>query len=127
MRKQIVKNKILTVAIVGLAFASFYSNAFAWGHGGGRYEYRGGRWHTHGWFGLDLVVGFPPMGQLLQHPVGYTTVVIGGVSYYCYDNMYYRLYPSGYVVVAPPVGAVVTALPPGCSPVMVTGSNLLLL
>ncbi|MFA7234569.1 MAG: hypothetical protein WC076_10710 [Terrimicrobiaceae bacterium] len=35
-------------------------------------------------------------------PTGYATVLRGGVTYYTYDDVYYRTVPGGYVVVPRP-------------------------
>ena len=40
----------------------------------------------------------------------------GNSPYAYYGGTYYQPGPSGYVVVAPPVGVVVPVLPPGCAP-----------
>ncbi|HSU55044.1 MAG TPA: DUF6515 family protein [Candidatus Dormibacteraeota bacterium] len=46
-------------------------------------------------------------------PGGYRPLYFGGITYYYDDGTYYEPGPSGYQVVAPPVGAVVPALPEG--------------
>lgn len=100
-----------------LILALSCSNAFAWGHGGERYHYRGGRWHSSsGWFWFDFGVSALTIGAIAETlPPRYTTVVVSGVPYYYYDNVYYRAYPSGgYVVVPAPVttsAVVVNATP----------------
>lgn len=45
------------------------------------------------------------MGEL---PFGYVRVVIGGVVYYRYDDIFYRRDPMGYIVVNTPVEVVST-------------------
>ena len=124
MAKVISKNKLLVVTIICFSLVVSYSSAFAWGgHGGDRYHYRGGRWYSSGWFGLDVAVSALAIGAMVEGlPVGYTTVVIGGVPYYSYGGYYYRQYPYGYVVVPEPVVTpnVVYAPAPKATPVTVT-------
>ena len=50
-------------------------------------------------------------------PYGYVPLNVGGTPYYYYGGSYYETGPSGYVVVQPPVGAVVPDLPPGAETV----------
>jgi hypothetical protein len=59
------------------------------------------------WSGLRAGMNF---GVL---PSGYLSLSIGGQPCYYYQGVYYEPGPSGYVVVAPPLGAVVPELPPG--------------
>jgi len=49
-------------------------------------------------------------------PVGYAAVVVGGRRFFHYGGVYYEPAGSEYVVVAPPVGAVIAAVPEGCVP-----------
>jgi len=49
------------------------------------------------------------------------SIVIGGLRYYYCDGVFYRRHQRQYVVVAPPAGAVVTALPAGFVPVVING------
>ncbi|MDO3378504.1 DUF6515 family protein [Geoalkalibacter halelectricus] len=46
-------------------------------------------------------------------PRGHQRVVINQTSYYVHNHRYYTRAPGGYVLVAPPVGAVVATLPVG--------------
>src|SRR5579859_7062310 len=46
-------------------------------------------------------------------PPGYTSIYAAGNPYYYYDGVFYEPGASGYVVVTPPLGAVVGQLPPG--------------
>jgi hypothetical protein len=46
-------------------------------------------------------------------PSPYIRIVVGGVPYFYAQGMFYRPYGSRYVVVAAPMGAVVTTLPAG--------------
>jgi hypothetical protein len=57
-------------------------------------------------------------------PPGYFQFSIGGAPYYYYGGVYYAPQQNGYMVVAPPVGAVVPALPDGVETVVAGGSML---
>jgi hypothetical protein len=87
-------------------------NTGGW-HGGGWY---GGGYRTPpGWkiaaFATGLVIG----AAISTPPPYYNTVVVGGNNYIYSDGVF--LQPSGntYIVIAPPIGAVVPSLPDGCS------------
>jgi len=114
MSGTISKNKLWLIIALCIAMSLSTVSAFAWGgHGGGRYHYRGGRWYGPGWFGLEVAVSALAIGAVVEGlPVGYTTVVAGGIPYYYYGGYYYRSYPYGYVVVpAPVVATTVVAVP----------------
>ena len=65
-----------------------------------RYNYHDGRFFRPGWFGLEFSIVAPPFGAVVTRlPFGYRTIVVGGVPYYQYNNVYYRSCPTGYVVV----------------------------
>jgi Family of unknown function (DUF6515) len=68
-------------------------------------------------FGTGLAIG----AALNAPPPHYTTVVVSGTEYYYADGIYVQ--PSGgtHVVAAPPIGAVVTYLPEGCSTTISNG------
>ncbi len=55
-------------------------------------------------------------------PQGYVTFSVGNQPYYYYEGVYYEPGPSGYVVVTPPVGAVVSVLPPGVETLVANGT-----
>lgn len=57
-------------------------------------------------------------------PEGYFQFNLGNAPYYYYGGVYYEQQPSGYVVVAPPLGAIVPALPPGAEAIAVPGAIL---
>lgn len=46
-------------------------------------------------------------------PAGYISLLVGGLTHLYCEGLFYRHTPSGYVVVQPPIGALVPALPPG--------------
>lgn len=75
------------------------------------------RRHSYFWF------GFHPGMFLHVLPPDYSQVYVGGVPYFYDQGVYYQSSPSGYVVVSPPVGAIVPALPPGAETV-VAGSTV---
>ncbi len=92
------------VIVLCLIIVLCSSEAFAYGGYHGGHYYRGGRWYRHGWFGFDVAVSALTIGALVDSlPPRYTTVVVGGVPYYYYDNLYYRSCRGGYVVVPAPV------------------------
>jgi hypothetical protein len=61
--------------------------------------------------------------MLAKPPAAATTVVVTGSTYYYHDNAYYTKVMNGgavsYQVVAPPAGAIITALPANCQSVRV--------
>src|SRR5208282_923118 len=55
-------------------------------------------------------------------PAGYFTIWAGGTRYYYYDGLYYAYVGNGdYVLVNPPIGAYVNAIPPDFEPVLING------
>jgi hypothetical protein len=103
MKKQLLKSKWWIVALLCLMFLVPASLLLAWG----RYHWHGGGWHRWygpGWFGVYVGVPHIAIGAVVDAlPYGYSTVIIGGMPYYCYDSIYYRAIPEGYVVVPAPV------------------------
>ncbi len=93
--------KFLGFAVVGaLLFQAFPADA----HDG---------WHEdHRWGHGYVVRRIPP----------YRSIFWGGLSYLYAEGLFYRYTPSGYIIVEPPVGAVVPALPPTYSTVVVRGT-----
>ncbi len=51
------------------------------------------------------------------------TLTLGGIAYFYVDGLFYHHYPHGYVVVRPPIGAIVPALPLGYLIVTLHGTN----
>lgn len=79
---------------------------------GNPYYYHHGYWYRPYPRGGYVVVR-PPVGLFLAAlPIGFATLMIGGVAYYNYAGVYYRTAPGGYVVVDPPADYVVTAPAP---------------
>ena len=54
---------------------------------------------------------------------GYLPVYYGGVNYAYYGGYYYQPAATGYVVVKPPLGAIVPTLPPGATATTVNGQT----
>ena len=52
-------------------------------------------------------------------PAGYFQIGVRGHPYFYYQGVYYDNGPSGYVIVAPPLDAEVSELPPGVETVVV--------
>lgn len=118
MKKNTVGYKTGIVALAGAMLMMPCASAFARGHeerseharhevvvvDHHRYHYRDGRFYRPGWFGFEFAVIAPPIGAVVTFlPVGHRTVIVGGISYYYYDNVYYKACPTGYVVVPAPV------------------------
>ena len=60
------------------------------------------------------------MGAL---PNGYFSFDIGRSSYYYYNGIYYRPYGTGFMVITPPMGAIVYQLPPSAAPTQIDGEK----
>ncbi len=52
---------------------------------------------------------------------GYISLMVGELALLYSEGMFYRYTPAGYIVVTPPVGAVVPALPPGYTMIYESG------
>jgi len=71
---------------------------------GHSYHYYGGYFWAPGPFGFWIVN--PPIGiAVTVLPPRYTTVIVGGITYYYADTVYYTESTSGYVVVPAPQAA----------------------
>jgi hypothetical protein len=68
--------------------------------------------------------GFFPGGVVTTLPFGFQTFYVGGAPYYYSEGSYYQPDPSGYMAVAPPMGAAVPALPADAVPVAYNGQTL---
>lgn len=68
---------------------------------------------------------YAPHGRIVHSlPRGYMRLIIGGLEYFYWEGMFYRMMPDReYVIVPAPAGAVVNMLPPGPQPVMVDGTT----
>ena len=85
--------KTLGFFIIGVLFLQAVPAQAYWGRGW-RHDYYGHR--------------FGP---------GYLALTVAGLDYLYYQGLFYRYTPGGYIIVEPPVGAVVPALPVGYAPV----------
>ncbi len=96
-------------------------------------NYRG-RWYGGGWYGggyrvppawgwagfaTGLVIG----AAITTPPPYYSTVYVGSTTYIYSDGIFLEPSGSSYIVVRPPVGAVVTYLPEGCSMIQINNLN----
>ena len=105
-----VKGVLITAAVV-LVLLIQALPAQAWGWGRER-EHRG-PYFTHHYV--------PPGRYVRSLPGEYLRLLVGGMEYFYWEGMFYRMADNQYVVVPAPVGAVVTAIPPGCQPLIVDG------
>jgi hypothetical protein len=84
-------------------------------------RWRGGGWYGGGYrtppgwglatFATGLVIG----ATINTRPPYYSPVVVGGNNYIYSDGVFLQPRGNSYVVIAPPVGAVVPSIPEGCS------------
>lgn len=96
-----------------------YNNGY-W-RGGGWY---GGGYHVPpGWGWVGLTTGLIIGAAVAQPPPYYDTIYVGGSDYIYSDGVFLEPSGSEYVVVAPPVGAVVNYLPQGCTTTQTTGGT----
>lgn len=66
----------------------------------------------------------PAHGSVVAHlPHGHKTVHVGKMRYFYHGGVFYERGPSGYVVIAAPIGAVVVGLPAGFVTVAINGST----
>ncbi len=85
-------------------------------------NWRGGGWYgggyyvppAWGWSAAAFAGGLAIGAAISQPPPYYSNIYVGGNPYIYSDGVYMAPQGSSYVVVAPPVGAVVTYLPDGC-------------
>ncbi|MDD5085240.1 MAG: DUF6515 family protein [Candidatus Omnitrophica bacterium] len=109
-----LKRYIVTILIAAFLMQPF--SAFAGPPGGGhgsRGDFHGDP-HGRGDFHGDYVAH--------RLPAGYISLIVAGLTYLYCEGLFYRYSQAGYVVVPPPVGAVVPALPPGYTMVIVNGA-----
>ncbi len=69
------------------------------------------RYHDHPRWGMSIS----------WLPDSFINVRLGGSRYYYYDGLYYNRFGREYVIVAPPVGAVVHSIPTDFRPVVING------
>ena len=104
MEKKAAFPIFLAVLVVGGMFFTSPQNAEArWRRGRPYY------WHR-----------YEPCSVL---PRGFISIQVGGSPYFYGEGLFYRSCPSGYVIVPPPVGAFVPALPDGSQVVAIDGTT----
>ena len=65
------------------------------GHGN-RHYYHNGNWNRNGWYGWGSPAPVFSNGVLVASlPPGYTTVLVGGNTYFYGNDMYFRQMPAG--------------------------------
>ncbi len=69
-------------------------------HGKNHYVFHGGRFYRPGKSGY--VYTRPPVGAVVYSLPAAAVILLAGLTYYVYDNIYYRKVPTGYVVVESP-------------------------
>lgn len=71
---------------------------------GERFDYHEGRFYRPAFFGFSFNWVIPPAGAIVSYlPERHRTIIIGGITYYEYDNVYYQPCSRGYVVVPQPL------------------------
>lgn len=127
MKKTVILRKVCFIVLSSVFFMQA-TNAFAdpemgrhhgrpphgpgYGYGDHpRYRYHDGRFYRPTWFGLfEIAIDIPPIGAIITVlPPRHRTIIVGDVTYYYYDGVYYTVCPSGYVVVPAPAPVVVPA------------------
>jgi hypothetical protein len=100
------------------------------GHGSygghGHYYYRGGHWYSSGWFWGSFATGLAIGTIVTTLPPWYETVYVNGFPYYYYDSIYYRPYPSGYIVVPAPAPNTVVTVPTVTQPTATSGETVVI-
>lgn len=99
--------KMVVIPALFLALMFLATPSFAWGRGERR-PYYSPHYEPHGKFVPSL-------------PFECARLIVGGLEYWYWEGMYYRLAADHYVVVPAPIGAVVTTIPPGMQTVVVNG------
>jgi len=109
------KESLTKISSIFLAAALFIVPGLSYADWGNHDDHRDGghfyHYHDRPHFGLH--VGFLPHG--------YFSLWVGGARYYYYDGLYYNYVGGDYVLVSPPVGAVVTTIPPDFQPTVING------
>ena len=136
MMKKASRNRFWLVVVLSLLLLAPSTDAFAWDRGRShhevvmvghkRYHFHDGRFYRPGRFEFEIAVFTPPIGAIVAVlPGGHRTTVVGGATYFYYDNVYYTACPSGYIVVpAPVVSSNVVAVPPVAQPQTLSGETV---
>ena len=107
--------KISGVALLTVFLLNQAPQAYAWGRGNPRIRPED---PNRGYY----TPNYSPHGRAVRDlPDGYMRTIIGGLEYFYWQGMFYRMMEDRYVVVPAPVGAVVTTIPQGSQPVIVDG------
>ncbi|MDJ0535743.1 MAG: DUF6515 family protein [Xenococcaceae cyanobacterium MO_207.B15] len=97
-------------------------------------NYYRGRWYGGGWYGggyyvppgwgwVGFTTGLIIGATIATPPPYYSTIYVGSTTYIYSDGIFFQPSGSSYTVVRPPVGAVVTYLPEGCSMIQINNLN----
>lgn len=131
-------NKVLISQWHGGNYNHWNGRGNSW-HGNHNNNYYGNNWHGGGWYGggyhapigwglAGLAAGLVLGTVLSAPPPSYAPVYMysnyGDQTPYIYaDGIFHRRSGAQFVVISPPVGAVVSYLPPGCNTVFFNGYN----
>jgi hypothetical protein len=102
--------KVIGIAMVLVLFMVQASEVCAWGRDERRHDF----YYTPHYI--------PHGREVHALPHDHMRLIIGGLEYYYWEGMFYKVRADRYVVVPAPIGAVVTAIPQGCQPVIVDGT-----
>lgn len=103
--KKLLSYKLLLVTALSIIFLAQSSNAYAWSWPSGRNHRR----HHY--------------RSIRSLPHNYISILIGGLKFYYRDGLFYRKGLRGYVVVSPPIGAVIDRLPIGYQILFINGNT----
>ncbi|MBF0331838.1 MAG: glycine zipper 2TM domain-containing protein [Candidatus Omnitrophica bacterium] len=110
-----LKQVVLVIAV----FTAFSSATAAYARGGDdhdrysdRYSDRHSRYRDQPRFGMRI--------NLISN--AYTPVIVQGSRYYYYDGLFYTPMGGSYVLITPPIGAIVPVIPREYRPVLINGS-----
>ena len=104
--------KKIVAVVLGVILVLFPSLSYAQGRG--RDDFRHNyRYHEHPRSGLRV--------EFITRD--YSPVFVRGARYYYYDGLYYEPVGNTYVLVNPPVGAIVRSIPPDFRPIVVNGTT----
>lgn len=70
-------------------------------HHTGSYFFHKGLWYRH--LGASYVLCYPPVGLWVDLPIYQRVIVIAGITYFVYNEVYYTRSGNGYEVVEPQI------------------------
>ncbi len=110
----------ISFGLMALALVSMPTVSFAeWQHG---HKSHGHDYRNHGHHGYHRYHSYPSFGfRFSISPSEVVSVSSGGRRYYYSDGVYYNRVQKEYVVINPPVGAVVSWIPPEFQAVNING------